>query len=454
MPPVARVPLSPAPPRRRRRLWLALAGLITLLVLWLGSRWAYEHVPGVHYRVRVAFAWAYDRVIPPSDALPTPINSPQSVAPATLALPTLTPTVASSATAVPVIAVAAAASPRPSLPPSAVPSPTPLPPTATMVPGVVLLTGFHHEQQYFNNCGPTTLAIDLSFWGWKGDQHVVAAVLRPNQDDKNVSPPEIQAYLEANGYEAVVRVNGDVDTLRRFIAAGYPVMVQKGLTCGEGDDHCTGWVGHYALIIGYDDRLKEFTLEDSFRGAGIKAYYRDLLAEWRAFNYVYIVPYPAGAVRRAQVLSLLGQAADVETNYRAALARAEQEAASSKYSPAAFAWFNAGTNLAALGDFAGAAAAYDEARQIKLPSAMLWYQFGPFQAYFETGRYDDVEHLTSFAISAAHLSGVEEAYYWRGRTREALGQHDRALDDYRAALEANPSYQLAQQALTPASVMP
>jgi hypothetical protein len=451
MPPSASPPENTSHlPARFRGLWLAGAGVATLLVLSLASRWAYDHIPGVHYRVRVAWAWAYDRVIPPSDALPTPVNTPQQIALATFAVPSATPTAAPSATAVPAVAVEAAISPTP----SAAPSATPVPPTPTAVPGVVLLSGFHHEKQYFNNCGPTTLAIDLSYWGWKGDQHTVAAVLRPNQDDKNVSPPEMQPYLEAHGYEAVVRVNGDVETIKRFIAAGYPVMVQKGLVCNEGDDHCTGWVGHYALVIGYNDARKQFTFEDSFRGSGIKSIYRDLLAEWRAFNYTYIVAYPAGAARRAEVLSLLGEAVDVQHNYAAALARAQEEAAASKYSPAAFAWFNVGTNLTALGDYQAAAAAYDEARRIKLPSAMLWYQFGPFKAYFEVGRYDDVEHLTSFAISAAHLSGVEEAYYWRGRTRDALGQHDKALDDYRSALAANPTYRLAQQALTPATEMP
>jgi hypothetical protein len=440
------------PPKRRpRHLWLALAAIATLLTLSLAARWAYDNIPGVHYRVRVAWAWAYDQVVPPADALPTPANTARPIAEVTLAKPSATPSVVPTAeptaTPLPVIVVAAEISPTP----SAVPSATPVPATATAIPDVVLLRGFHHEKQYFNNCGPTTLAIGLSYWGWQGDQHDVADVLRPNQDDKNVSPAELQRFLETHGYEAVVRVNGDTDTLRRFIAAGYPVIVQKGLVCIEGDDHCTGWVGHYALVVGYDDHRKHFTLEDSFRGSGIKSYYRDLLTEWRAFNYTYIVPYPASAARRAEVLALLGAAADVQRNYEAALARSQSEAAASKYSPAAFAWFNVGTNLTVLGDYQGAASAFDQARQIKLPSAMLWYQFGPFQAYFEAGRYDDVEHLASFAISAAHLAGVEEAYYWRGRTRDALGQHEKALDDYRAALDNNPTYLLAQQALTAGS---
>src|SRR5688572_28213299 len=137
MPPSASPPENTSHlPARFRGLWLAGAGVATLLVLSLASRWAYDHIPGVHYRVRVAWAWAYDRVIPPSDALPTPVNTPQQIALATFAVPSATPTAAPSATAVPAVAVEAAISPTP----SAAPSATPVPPTPTAVPGVVLLS--------------------------------------------------------------------------------------------------------------------------------------------------------------------------------------------------------------------------------------------------------------------------------------------------------------------------
>ena len=97
------------------------------------------------------------------------------------------------------------------------------------------LTGFHHEYQLYNNCGPTTLAIDLSYWGWTGGQKTAAAILKPNQDDKNVSPRELYEYALTQGYDAYIRVNGDVDTLKRFLAAGYPVVVEKGFTCEKGE---------------------------------------------------------------------------------------------------------------------------------------------------------------------------------------------------------------------------
>jgi len=411
----------PAP--LRRVWWLLLIGIMAV-----GGWLAFEYIPGVHFRVMVAWAKAYDTFVPHEDVLPT--------AEANSAVPTFSfvpPTAVATSTPE---AVATAASLN--ITPTATLSPTP-------IPDKVLLTGVRHEQQYFNNCGPTTLAMALSFWGWEGDQHTIRPYLRPNKDDKNVSPEEMAVYLTPNGFDSVVRVNGDIETLKRFVAAGYPVILEKGLVCHAGADRCEGWVGHYSLVVGYTG--KRILLEDSFLGSGLEMTNQDLLIDWRAFNYTYIVVFPAGAERRAQVLSLLGEAVDVERNYEAALARAEVEAANSQFSKEAFAWFNAGSSLVALGDYADAAVAYDQARHAGIPSDLLWYQTGPYQAYAGVGRYEDVEHLASFAISTAHLSGVEEAYYWRGKAREALGQPEQALKDYRSALEYNLNYQPAEVAL-------
>ena len=56
----------------------------------------------------------------------------------------------------------------------------------------------------------------------------------------------------------------------------------------------------------------------------------------------------------------------------------------------AFAWFNLGSNLVYFDSYAEAATAYDTARQIGLPQRMLRYQFGPFFAYFNLNRNDDL----------------------------------------------------------------
>ena len=47
--------------------------------------------------------------------------------------------------------------------------------TPTAIPAQALLKGIVHEYQKMNNCGPTNLAMALSYWGWKGDQMTTAA---------------------------------------------------------------------------------------------------------------------------------------------------------------------------------------------------------------------------------------------------------------------------------------
>jgi len=148
------------------------------------------------------------------------------------------------------------------------------------------------------------------------------------------------------------------------------------------------------------------------------------------------------------VAKLLGANLDVNKNYHDALARAQQEALTSTGEAQAFAWFNVGTNLHSLKDYAGAASAYDQARQIGLPYRMLWYQFGPYLSYFYMARYQDVVDLATFAIkSVTTVPGLEEAYYWRGQAEQSLGQPAAAIDDYKTSLDRHPGYKLAIDAL-------
>ena len=110
-----------------------------------------------------------------------------------------------------------------------------------------------------------------------------------------------------------------------------------------------------------------------------------------------------------------------------------------------FAWFNLGSDLVALDRFKEAAQAYDRARRIGLPWRMLWYQFGPFRAYYETGRHDEVIALANATIATAKQA--EEAYYWRGLAEQAKGDANAARASWQKALELNPRYADAAAAL-------
>ncbi len=136
------------------------------------------------------------------------------------------------------------------------PSPTPTSPP-TPLPPAITLSGIRHDWQQMNNCGPTTLAMALSYWGWEGDQTDTRAFLRPNfreVDDKNVNPDEMKAYIESQtDLQAIVRVGGDLETIKGFLAAGFPVVIEKGLQHSPKD-----WMGHYVLFTSYDDANQMF----------------------------------------------------------------------------------------------------------------------------------------------------------------------------------------------------
>jgi len=420
--------------------YLLVAFAVLLVMGGLLARWSYDNNDWVRYHVQELIGQVHALTYTQPDIVPTP--SILAAAPVfTNTATTVPPTLAASPTAQP------GASHLPQATNTAAPTAVPTA-TAVPLPAHVALTGFHHEYQGYNNCGPTTLAIDLSYWGWTGGQKTAAPILKPDPDDKNVAPNELYAYALTIGYDAYIRVDGQVDDIKRFLANGYPVVVEKGFTC-TNKDHCTGWFGHYSTVSGYDDAKGQFTLQDSYFGPNFKMTYADFVANWRAFNYLYIVFFPAGSQHDAQVAQLLGPALDVNQNYHAGLARAQQEALTSTGEAQAFAWFNVGTNLHSLKDYAGAAAAYDQARQIGLPYRMLWYQFGPFLAYYYMARYQDVVDLATFAInSVTTVPGLEESYYWRGQAEESLGQRDAAIADYKTALDRHPGYKPAMQALT------
>ena len=309
-------------------------------------------------------------------------------------------------------------------------TPEPLP------PAVLLETGCH-EPQGWNNCGTATLAMALCFNGWTGDQYTVAAALKPDRDDKNVSPEEMVAYAFALGDTyAAWGYASEVQLLKRLLHAGMPVIVETWFI-PEPDDE----MGHYRLLTGYDDAAQQFTTQDSYQGAGQIVAYDELEELWKVFNRVYVVVVEAG--RAADLQALLGDEMDPETRYRNALAAAQAEIEADPEDR--YAWFNAGTNFLGLGQVEQAVRAYDRARTLQLPWRMLWYQFGPFEAYLRAGRYQDVIELADANLRTTQ--NLEESYHCRALARRALGDEAGARQDLEAALRYNPAFQQADEAL-------
>jgi tetratricopeptide (TPR) repeat protein len=382
-------------------------------------------IPAVNEKVawRVNEAWAQIKyaISPPEKVLFVPKEGPPTESPH----PTTTETV-----------------PTPQLMPATTPtlviSPTPLPEKITLI-------GAQHEYQTWNNCGPATLAMALTYWGWDGDQRPIAAFTKPNSRDKNVMPYELSDYvLEETGLEVVYRTGGDIDLLKRLLAAELPVIIEKGF---EGSDF-DGWMGHYVLVTGYDETERKFIVQDSYYGPNQFIQYEDLESNWRAFNFTYLVNYPIE--RQKDVIAILGPHFDVEYNNRSSAQVASEEAVQLAGRDRFFAWFNLGGSLIQLRDYAGAALAYDNAFAVypdipdnERPWRMMWYQTGPYWAYFYTGRNQDVIDLATTTLNAMSEPVLEESYYWRARALEALGDYDSARMDLQTAIKYHPGFKPA-----------
>ncbi len=376
--------------------------------------------------------------------LPTPVIAGGELDGASEA--TSTPTPPPTATPVPTETPLPLVTPSPTVTPTKTPNPTPTRPSQ------VLLDGLRHERQGWNNCGPTTLAMALSYWGRGETQWDIAPLLKPDPEDKHVSIDQMADYSRDLGLKATVRVGGSLEGIKRLLNAGYPVIVRSWYVRDARDQ-----LGHYRLAIGYDDARQIFHLYDSLYDPPTTIGYAELYELWRVVNWSYLVIAPPAQWNEVTaVLALEGPSEEAEgpSMFERALARARRELESPPETCVAyeacddwipFSWFTIGTNLTALGRHEEAAAAYDRARELGLHFRMLWYQFGPYESYYATGRHDDVIALADATLATAR--NLEESYLWRARARLAQGDRAGAEADLRTALRYHPGWEPATIAL-------
>lgn len=402
----------------KRNILLVLAGMFVLAVL------VYQ-IPSINARI----AWRYEvaktyarNILHPVGNVPTAIpNTPNPTVSASPTIP-FTPTTEILA--------------------------TPIPPTPTLAPPPpqASLSSPPYEKQTPNNCGPAALSMMLHMFGWSGSQKDISDVIKPVTGDRNVNPEELAYWVRnyAGWLRIEYRVGGDIETLKRLIAAQYPVIIE-GTTSLNPDD--SGWpdddlwAAHYLLLTAYDDATQTFTTQDTYRGPDRPVSYDQLQSEWKPFNYLYLVVYLPQ--QEDEVKTLLGPNWDPDVNRQNALAIAQ--AATEKDPSDAFAWFNLGSNYVYFERYDEANAAYDKARQIGLPQRMFRYQFGPFLANFHAQRIDDLLALTKYALERTDMS--EEAWLWHGWALYRQGDTKGAIENWHKALSIHPGYEDALYAL-------
>jgi tetratricopeptide (TPR) repeat protein len=283
-------------------------------------------------------------------------------------------------------------------------------------------------------------------------------------------PYELQDYITDNvpGMTSLIRFGGDLDLLKRMVAGGFPVVVEKGIYETDINGKYS-WMGHYAFVTGYDDTTGEIIYQDTYQpdpkknpGPNRHIKYGTFLEGWRAFDFVFVVVYPGD--KENQVQSLLGPYADDQWASQHALSLAQMETQTLADIDRFFAWFNVGTSHVALLQYADAAIAYDYAFNVYAgldvndsvrPYRMMWYQTGPYKAYYYTNRFADVINLADTTLNDTIAEpDLEESLYWRGRAYYMAGKTDLAVSDYRDSLKIHPQWLPATQALQDLGVQP
>lgn len=304
-------------------------------------------------------------------------------------------------------------------------------PAATSLPESHYIEGVPYEDQHghLNYCGPSNFSMELRYWGWEGDREVVGEYLMPENLDKNVAPIEMVKYVKRETeLKSVLRYGGTVELLKRLVANDFPVLIEKGVWFFEQLTGREGWMGHYNVVIGYDDASGKFTVHDSYleKGENYKFTYEHLMGEWQPFNYVFFIVYSPEFEEK--LYSVLSEYADEETSSQIAADIARQELESTEGVEQFYAMFNLGTSLVNLKQYEEAAAIYDEAfiyystlPEERRPWRMMWYLTGPYEAYYEVERYQDVVDLATQTLDTSSDPYLEESNYWRFKAAYEMG---------------------------------
>lgn len=417
-----------------RQPWLYLAIIVVLVLLGLAAMQA----PAVETRARNLYSRIYYRLNPPTENEFGPSQQGTISVDVLATLTAMAPTSTPEPTATDV-QQAAVATEMPT------PTNTPIP-----VPASFALDGMGLEYQTMNNCGPANLSMNVTYWGWTTNQHITEEALKTHKDDRNVMLQEMLDFVQANtNLKGQLRYGGDIEVIKRLLSGGFPVLLERGHS--DEDD---GWMGHYSIITAYDDTTQTVQIPDTLLGM-MSMSYAELERDWWHFDGIYLVVYPAE--REQEVLTMLGTDADPEQNLQNTLAKLEARIQQMSGQDLFFAVYSKGSVLVEMGDYLGAAQAYDQAfalyNQLDFglrPWRITWYQVGPYLAYYYTGRYQDALNLADQTIANTSFPSLPETWYWGGQSALMLGDKVTAERYFRKALEFYPGWNLATQGLAQA----
>lgn len=313
-------------------------------------------------------------------------------------------------------------------------------PSPTAIPGKKVLKNDYHIFQSFNNCGPASLSMTLSYYGIKESQEKLGQNLRPWQnaegvhDDKSVTLAELAEKAKEYDLIPYHRPNGSIEMMQQFIAADIPVMTRTWLEPNED-------IGHYRVVKGYDKTAKTIIQDDSYQDKNLTYAYDEFNEIWAKFNYEYLVLLPED--KKELAAAILGK--NVDETYAWEQAKKNSLAAIEKDPENIYNHFNLSVAYYNLGDFKKSIEEFEKVES-KLPFRTLWYQIEPLLAYYELENYDRVISISDVILGGEN-SAYSELYLLRGKIFEKQSDLEAARAEYEKAVYYNQNLKPAKLAL-------
>ena len=305
--------------------------------------------------------------------------------------------------------------------------PSPKPNVVLQSPPVAkTLSNDYHVFQTFNNCGPASLSMALSYFNIIVSQTDLGNELRPYQnsqgdnDDKSVTLEELGRKASEYGFITYHRPAGNPQLIKQFIAYDMPIITR---TWTKPDED----IGHYRVIKGYDDHLSEFIQDDSLQGKNLHFSYEYFDSLWKAFNYEYLVLVPPDKNLIAQ--TILGQDTDDQFSWNKA---AEISLTQLSRNPNdIYARFNLVVAYYHTGQYQKSVAEFEKI-EANLPFRTLWYQIEPILAYYKLGDFTRVFEITNKILNN-HNRAFSELYILRGRIYQSQNNFELAEQEFENA---------------------
>jgi hypothetical protein len=323
-------------------------------------------------------------------------------------------------------------------------APLALPAALLHLPASAYIPNDYQVYETWNNCGPASLSMALSYFGIHESQQVLGEILRPyenttgDNDDKDVTFEELAGEARTFGLLAYYRPDGNMQLLKRFLAIGLPVVAETVMT--TNDD-----IGHYRVVKGYNASTGMIIQDDSMQGHDVQFSYADFDSMWKKYNYEYLVLAPKSKQRLVE--AILGKDLDARTAWENTVKM--DEAALAQNPGDVDSTFNLSVADYYVGDYRGSVQAYEQV-QAQLPFRTLWYQIEPIESYSMLGDYQRVFTITASILNDGNRA-FSQLYILRGEIDKKEGNLAAARAEFQNAVTYNIHLKAAQEALASVS---